>query len=101
MCLRSSLLCDQGGHGNPDAGGGIWKGCIDSSGCYELRGGGTYWYYNVGARTNMRESLGKDPNDYEIADRNWPAGDPQRVVWQSVGTLLLQHELCGWAPVLT
>ena len=63
----------QAGHGNPDIGGGIWKGCTDSSGCYELRDGRTYWYYGVGARTNMRASLGKDPTDYAIADRNWPA----------------------------
>ena len=63
----------QAGHGNPMAGGGIWKGCIDSAGCYELRGGRTYWYYGVGARMNMRASLGKDPNDYTLADRNWPS----------------------------
>lgn len=63
----------QAGHGDPDIGGGIWKGCIDSSGCYELRDGQTYWYYGVGARTNMRASLGKNPNDYQLADRNWPA----------------------------
>ena len=25
------------------------------------------------------------------------AGRPQRVVWQTVGALLLQHKLCGWA----
>ena len=33
----------------------------------------TYWYYGLGARTNMRASLGKDPSNYQLADRNWPA----------------------------
>ena len=54
-------------HGNPSGHGGIWKACTESSACFEVKDGGTDWYFNVGAKSHM------EPAYYAYADRNWPA----------------------------
>ena len=55
-------------HGDATGHGGIWKGCTETAGCYELDRMKTDWYFQAGAKAAMQAG-----DYYHIADRNWPA----------------------------